>query len=65
MAGFADLYAENGDITLFNTLSKLWNNVMPQRCMLPEDAAPYFDGVSVDGTSYNRIQCKKCISLRT
>ncbi len=53
MAGVADLYAENGDITLFNTLSKLWNNVMLTKMYVTGGCGALYDGVSVDGTSYN------------
>ena len=52
MAGIADLYAENGDATLMNTLNKLWDNVILTKMYVTGGCGALYDGVSVDGTSY-------------
>lgn len=53
MAGVADLYAETGDTTLKNTLDQLWNNVINTKMYITGGCGALYDGVSVDGTSYN------------
>lgn len=53
MAGIADLYAENGDATLLNTLNTLWGNVILTKMYVTGGCGALYDGVSVDGTSYN------------
>ncbi|WP_300597202.1 glycoside hydrolase family 127 protein [Niabella sp.] len=53
MAGVADLYAENGDQTLMHTLDQLWNNVINTKMYITGGCGALYDGVSVDGTSYN------------
>lgn len=51
-AGAADVYAETGDITLINTLNKLWDNVVNHKMYITGGCGALYDGVSVDGTSY-------------
>ncbi|MBZ4188032.1 aceric acid hydrolase [Niabella beijingensis] len=53
MAGVADLYAENGDRSLKHTLDQLWNNVINTKMYVTGGCGALYDGVSVDGTSYN------------
>ncbi|MBO9617493.1 MAG: glycoside hydrolase family 127 protein [Niabella sp.] len=53
MAGAADLYAEDGDKTLLKTLDTLWDNVMLTKMYITGGCGALYDGVSVDGTSYN------------
>ncbi len=52
MAGVADLYAEDGDKTLWNTLDTLWKNVVHTKMYVTGACGALYDGVSVDGTSY-------------
>ncbi|MFT4094595.1 MAG: glycoside hydrolase family 127 protein [Niabella sp.] len=52
MAGVADLYAEDGDQSLLNTLDTLWNNVVLTKMYVTGGCGALYDGVSVDGTSY-------------
>lgn len=58
-AGVADLYAENGDKTLLNTLDGLWDNVVHQKMYVTGGAGALYDGVSVDGTSYKPDSVQK------
>ncbi|HEX6847210.1 MAG TPA: glycoside hydrolase family 127 protein [Chitinophagaceae bacterium] len=51
-AGVADVYAETGDVTLLNTLNKLWDNVINTKMYVTGGCGALYDGVSVDGTSY-------------
>lgn len=51
-AGVADVYAETGDITLMNTLNKMWNNVTNTKMYITGGCGALYDGVSVDGTAY-------------
>lgn len=53
MAGVADLYAEEGDKTLLKTLDTLWHNVILTKMYVTGGCGALYDGVSVDGTSYN------------
>lgn len=53
MAGVADLYAEDGDKSLLNTLDTLWENVTNTKMYVTGGCGALYDGVSVDGTSYN------------
>lgn len=53
MAGVADLYAENGDETLKTTLDRLWNNIVHTKMYVTGGCGALYDGVSVDGISYN------------
>ncbi|MBO9595516.1 MAG: glycoside hydrolase family 127 protein [Niabella sp.] len=53
MAGVADLYAENGDPTLKQTLDQLWTNVITTKMYITGGCGALYDGVSVDGISYN------------
>ncbi len=52
LAGAADLYAENQDTTLWNTVLRLWDNVMLTKMHITGGCGALYDGVSVDGTSY-------------
>jgi uncharacterized protein len=52
MAGVADVYAETGDVSLMNTLHKLWDNVVNTKMYVTGGCGALYDGVSVDGTSY-------------
>ena len=52
LAGAADLYAENKDTTLWNTILRLWDNVMLTKMHITGGCGALYDGVSVDGTSY-------------
>ena len=52
LAGAADLYAENQDTTLWNTVLRLWDNVMLTKMHVTGGCGALYDGVSVDGTSY-------------
>ncbi|MEJ8842935.1 glycoside hydrolase family 127 protein [Lacibacter sp. H375] len=51
-AGVADVYAETGDVTLMNTLNKMWNNVINTKMYVTGGCGALYDGVSVDGTAY-------------
>lgn len=51
-AGVADVYAETGDVTLLNTLNKMWSNVTNTKMYITGGCGALYDGVSVDGTSY-------------
>ncbi|ANH83691.1 ATP-binding protein [Niabella ginsenosidivorans] len=53
MAGVADLYAEDGDKTLWSTLDTLWKNIVTTKMYITGGCGALYDGVSVDGTSYN------------
>ena len=52
-AGAADVYAEDGDTTLLTTLDKLWDNVTHHKMYITGGCGALYDGVSVNGTSYN------------
>jgi len=52
-AGVADLYAETGDETLMTALDKVWNNIVNRKMAVTGGCGALYDGVSVDGTSYN------------
>lgn len=52
-AGVADLYAEDGDQKLLTALDTLWNNVTQTKLYITGGCGALYDGVSVDGTSYN------------
>jgi DUF1680 family protein len=52
LAGAADLYAENKDTSLWNTILRLWDNVMLTKMHITGGCGALYDGVSVDGTSY-------------
>jgi len=52
LAGAADLYAENKDTTLWNTILRLWDHVMLTKMYITGGCGALYDGVSVDGTSY-------------
>ncbi len=51
-AGVADVYAETGDVTLMNTLNKMWSNVINTKMYVTGGCGALYDGVSVDGTAY-------------
>jgi uncharacterized protein len=52
-AGAADVYAEDGDTTLLTTLDKLWDDVTHHKMYITGGCGALYDGVSVNGTSYN------------
>ena len=52
-AGAADLYAETGDGSLLKALNKLWDDVVNHKMYVTGGCGALYDGVSVDGTSYN------------
>ncbi|WP_440134985.1 aceric acid hydrolase [Chitinophaga sancti] len=52
-AGAADLYAETGDSTLLNTLDRMWVDVTGRKMYITGGCGALYDGVSVDGISYN------------
>lgn len=52
-AGAADVYAETGDTSLLNTLNRLWDDVINHKMYITGGCGALYDGVSVDGTSYN------------
>jgi len=52
-AGVADVYAETGDTSLMNTLNKLWDDVVNHKMYVTGGCGALYDGVSVDGISYN------------
>lgn len=51
-AGVADVYAETGDGSLLETLNKMWDNVTNHKMYVTGGCGALYDGVSVDGTSY-------------
>ncbi|WP_343667876.1 glycoside hydrolase family 127 protein [Chitinophaga sp.] len=52
-AGAADLYAETGDSSLLNTLDRMWVDVTDRKMYVTGGCGALYDGVSVDGISYN------------
>jgi DUF1680 family protein len=52
-AGVADVYAETGDATLLPALSRMWDNVVNHKMYITGGCGALYDGVSVNGTSYN------------
>ena len=52
-AGAADVYAETGDKSLLNTLDTLWDNVINHKMYITGGCGALYDGVSVNGLSYN------------
>jgi DUF1680 family protein len=52
-AGAADVYAEDGDPTLLTALDKLWDDVTHHKMYITGGCGALYDGVSVNGTSYN------------
>lgn len=52
-AGVADVYAETGDTTLLHTLNLMWDDVMNRKMYITGGCGALYDGVSVDGISYN------------
>lgn len=53
LAGVADVYAETGDTALLHTLNHLWEDVITRKMYITGGCGALYDGVSVDGTSYN------------
>jgi DUF1680 family protein len=51
-AGVADVYAETGDITLLNTLDRMWNNVVNEKMYVTGGCGALYDGLSLEGISY-------------
>ncbi|TDH27501.1 glycoside hydrolase family 127 protein [Segetibacter sp. 3557_3] len=58
-AGAADLYAENGDTSLLNTLNRMWDDVVNHKMYITGGCGALYDGVSNDGTSYNPDNVEK------
>ncbi|MGZ3882138.1 MAG: glycoside hydrolase family 127 protein, partial [Flavisolibacter sp.] len=58
-AGAADLYAEDGDTTLLNTLDRMWDDVVNHKMYVTGGCGSLYDGVSNDGTSYNPTDVEK------
>jgi DUF1680 family protein len=52
-AGVADVYAETGDSTLLHTLFLMWDDVVNRKMYITGGCGALYDGVSVDGISYN------------
>jgi hypothetical protein len=52
-AGVADVYAETGDTTLLRTLNLMWDDVINKKMYITGGCGALYDGVSVDGISYN------------
>lgn len=53
MAGVADVYAETGDTSLLHTLTALWDDITNRKMYVTGGCGALYDGVSVDGISYN------------
>jgi DUF1680 family protein len=51
-AGAADLYAETGDKSLLPALDKTWDDVVNRKMYVTGGCGALYDGVSVDGISY-------------
>ena len=58
-AGAADLYAENGDTSLLNTLDRMWDDVVLHKMYITGGCGSLYDGVSNNGTSYNPNDVEK------
>ena len=58
-AGAADLYAEDGDTALLNTLDRMWDDVVNHKMYITGGCGSLYDGVSNDGTSYNPNDVEK------
>ena len=52
-AGAADLYSETGEDSLMHTLNLMWDDVTNRKMYITGGCGALYDGVSVDGTSYN------------
>lgn len=52
-AGVADLVSETGDKTLSDVLEKMWDDVTYRKMYITGGCGALYDGVSVDGISYN------------
>jgi DUF1680 family protein len=52
-AGVADVYAETGDTSLLSTLNRMWDDVVNRKMYVTGGCGALYDGVSVDGISYN------------
>ncbi|SHN13714.1 hypothetical protein SAMN05216311_105410 [Chitinophaga sp. CF418] len=52
-AGVADVYAETGDTSLLHTLNIMWDDVINKKMYITGGCGALYDGVSVDGISYN------------
>ncbi|WP_276484231.1 aceric acid hydrolase [Paraflavitalea pollutisoli] len=52
-AGVADVYTETGDTTLLPALNRMWDNVVNHKMYVTGGCGALYDGVSVDGASYN------------
>lgn len=58
-AGVADVYAETGDSSLLHTLNLMWDDVINKKMYITGGCGSLYDGVSVDGISYNPDTVKK------
>ncbi len=52
-AGAADVYAETGEDSIMHTLDLMWDDVTNRKMYITGGCGALYDGVSVDGTSYN------------
>ncbi|MDF2190449.1 glycoside hydrolase family 127 protein [Paraflavitalea sp. CAU 1676] len=52
-AGVADVYTETGDSSLLPALNSMWDNVVNHKMYVTGGCGALYDGVSVDGASYN------------
>lgn len=52
-AGVADVYAETGDSSLLSALNRMWDDVVLRKMYITGGCGALYDGVSVDGISYN------------
>ncbi|MVT10530.1 aceric acid hydrolase [Chitinophaga tropicalis] len=52
-AGVADVYAETGDTSLLSSLNRMWDDVIMRKMYITGGCGALYDGVSVDGISYN------------
>ena len=58
-AGVADVYAETGDVTLLNTLDRMWNEVVNEKMYVTGGCGALYDGLSLEGVSYKPDSIQK------
>lgn len=58
-AGVADVFAETGDETLFQTLDILWNDVVNHKMYVTGGCGALYDGLSLEGISYSPDSIQK------
>jgi len=58
-AGVADVYAETGDTTLFNTLDLMWDDVVNHKMYVTGGCGALYDGLSLEGLSYKPDEIQK------